>query len=187
MQEQEVVWNLSSGPSFCPSSSPRGPPEKQGVTEPKPSPWLDDLRASATGTLGGWYPRKSKNPSKPHWEKKMGLKRACGDKVVSTSSPRRKSVAGGMQGVDQRPRYTPRRVPPPSPCLPALSPPRTPTIAAAQENMVIKQTFALIFTGRGNLAQAVCKLSEFFTRFYHVFPKWSPQAASWGQSSYITI
>lgn len=35
--------------------------------------------------------------------------------------------------------------------------------------------------------QAVCKLSEFFTRLYHVFPKCSPQADSRGQSSPIAI
>lgn len=139
-------------PPSASAATPEACQRHQGVTDPGSRPWPDDLRASATGTLGGWCPRKSENFLKPLGEKK-GLKRDCGDEVVSTSSLHRKGVEGaregcgdwtrGMRGLDQALHTLSAST---LSTHPSSEPPRTPAIAAAQENMAIKQTFALIFT-----------------------------------------
>lgn len=85
MRGQGVGWSLSS--------DPEAQHRDWGCPDPRSSPWpstetgdgRDDLRASATGPLGSWYPRKSKN-SANHTERRKRRKGLKVDLRIGWSS-----------------------------------------------------------------------------------------------------
>lgn len=142
---------MREGVVWSPSSNPRPTPKTGHIQTPSQDLGEDDLRTSATGTLGSRCPQKQQDLG----EEEGPEERLSADRMVFTPSLHSKVVEeGGTQGVNQKAHGEGLVRSPGTKHPECLHPPQAsqlgaacaPAIAAAQENTAIKQTFALILT-----------------------------------------